>query len=561
MGWSNASHFEVKPVCDFFILAILFIPVDLLEDDMYQDHKRLGFRILVLIALGLIVFLGCTLFEWDGDEEPPEPESPPVTRTPVSHPTTPVSESPSTPSVPRSEITPEDCTYFVSPQGDDGGSGSRSSPWESFEKAAEIAAPGDTVCFHGGVYTAEEIRLEQSGAPGAPITFAAYPGETPVLDSAGEAGSALIFNRSVSHLRISGFTLVNFTIWGIEVSGDNHHLQFDHLDIGGGEAGIRFTYGETEGAPEGGPVSDIVFEDSKVHDSIYSAVDCTPGPCNQMTLRRLEIYHTGLQGDSFYGSDGIEFARGENILVEDCYVHDNGGDGIDLNSRDRQGYIQGVVVRRNRVVRNHLNGIKLWSGGRIENNLVWGQGNSAIWAGTFHCDLQILNNTVAYNMWEPSYSMRNWSLVVGYPEELERPEVQLILANNIIAFNAVPIEGGATGVYLGAGVQLNGSNNLYFSRDNGEISAEFASGRDADFSAAEISDGTWASYSGSAYDIAQDPLFVSGWPNVDLHLSPGSPALGAGDPNHGVEHDIDLQPRPAAPDLGAYQSTAPILVR
>jgi hypothetical protein len=47
--------------------------------------------------------------------------------------------------------------------------------------------------------------------------------------------------------------------------------------------------------------------------------------------------------------------------VEDCYVHDNGGDGIDLNSRDREGYATGVIVGRNRVVRNHLNGIKLWA--------------------------------------------------------------------------------------------------------------------------------------------------------------------------------------------------------
>ena len=43
----------------------------------------------------------------------------------------------------------------------------------------------------------------------------------------------------------------------------------------------------------------------------------------------------------------------------------------------------GVIVRRNRVMRNHLNGIKLWAEGRIDNNVVWWQGSSALWVGTF----------------------------------------------------------------------------------------------------------------------------------------------------------------------------------
>jgi hypothetical protein len=53
--------------------------------------------------------------------------------------------------------------------------------------------------------------------------------------------------------------------------------------------------------------------------------------------------------------------------VEDCYVHDNSGDGIDLNSRDIIGQGSGILVRRNEVVRNQMNGIKLGAGGRVQN--------------------------------------------------------------------------------------------------------------------------------------------------------------------------------------------------
>jgi hypothetical protein len=325
------------------------------------------------------------------------------------------------------------------------------------------------------------------------------------------------------------------------------------LEVVGGETSIRFTYGESsEGPALEGSVENVLLEDSLIRGSQYSAVDCTPGPCNHMTIRRVEVFNTGLKGDSFYGSDGIEFARGQHILVEDCYVHDNGGDGIDLGSRDRQGHSEGVIVRRNRVVRNHLNGIKVWAGGRIENNSIWGQGNSAIWSGTFDCTIEIINNTVAYNMWDQSYSERNWAVVVGYPEELAKPEVVLTMVNNILAFNATPLEGGGTGVYLGPGVTLVEGHNLYFSRESEEIMVNISD--DPGFAQEDILSGKWHAFSGQGEgDLAEDPLFVSGWPEVDLHLQPNSPAINAGSNKLAPEADITLSARDDKPDMGAYE--------
>jgi hypothetical protein len=274
-----------------------------------------------------------------------------------------------------------------------------------------------------------------------------------------------------------------------------------------------------------------------------------------MILRRLEVYGTGLAGEAFYGSDGIEFARGYPVLIEDCYVHDNGGDGIDLNSRDRGGNASGIIVRHNRVVNNHLNGIKLWAGGRMENNLVWGQGNSAVWVGTFPSTLEVINNTIAYNMWDPTYSERNWAFVAGYPEEIQPyPQVALTLVNNIFAFNTGPDVGEPTGIYLGEGVQLKEHHNLYYSREDGEISAEFASGRDTDFTRAEIADGTWTSYTGQGQnDVTGDPIFAAGWPAVDLHLGENSPAVDAGSSALAPPQDAEGRPHDDQPDMGAYE--------
>jgi hypothetical protein len=247
------------------------------------------------------------------------------------------------------------------------------------------------------------------------------------------------------------------------------------------------------------------------------------------------------------------------VLVEDCYVHDNGGDGIDLNSRDRDGHAQGVIVRRNRVVRNHLNGIKLWAGGRIENNIVWGQGNSAIWAGTFHSNLEVINNTVAYNMWDASFSERNWAFVVGYPEEIDEPQVDLLLVNNIFAFNVGPQVGDPTGLYLGSGVNLTEHHNLYFSRVDEEITAEFLG---FEVSRQSIAEGNWQDRSGQGSDdLAVDPLFLSSFPDVNLQLQPGSPAIDAGDQRvcpstdaFGISRPVDGEgDGQAACDIGAIE--------
>lgn len=468
----------------------------------------------------------------------------------------------SLPSVPLLRDEEIRCTHFVAPTGSDDVTGSETQPWASFQHASESARPGDTVCFRDGRYVIEEgIQISSSGTPDEPISFVAYPGERPILDGGNEIGDLLALDLGASYLRVGGFSMRGFNVWGIDVQGDNRHIRLDHLTIEGGEAGVHFTYGDNDLAPpEGGPVEHITLEDSIIFDSEYTAVDCTPGPCNNMVFRRLEVFGSGLSGEASFGADGIAVSRGYPLLVEDCVVHDNGGDGIDLNSRDLDGHAQDVVVRRNQVVRNHQNGIKLWAGGRIENNVVWGQGNSALWLGTFHSALEVINNTIAFNMWDPQYSGRNWAVSVGYPEEIVTgPQVQLLLANNIFAYNVGPEVGEPSGVYLGPGVTISEHNNLYFSLAEGEVTAEFL---DGEFSRRDIVDGAWTDRTGQGHgDLALDPLFLSGWPAVDLQLQALSPAIDAGDRdlcpsedlnggNRAVDGNADGE---AACDLGAIE--------
>jgi hypothetical protein len=73
--------------------------------------------------------------------------------------------------------------YYVSPQGNDAGSGTKAAPWRTLAKACQRAGPGDTVFLRGGVYR-ETLAPTRSGQPGGPIRFQAVPGENVVLSGA-----------------------------------------------------------------------------------------------------------------------------------------------------------------------------------------------------------------------------------------------------------------------------------------------------------------------------------------------------------------------------------------
>ncbi len=438
--------------------------------------------------------------------------------------------------------------YHVAVSGSDSNPGSLSKPWLTLQHAANSVTPGDTVIVHSGTYR-EEVVFKYSGTQDAPIAFSAAPEETAAVEG-------LEFAAGTDFVIISGLNIEGRADWRVWLRGNNHHITLKGLTIIGGEAGVRITWGYSGQAPIDGPVSDITLEDCLIQDQVYTAVDCTPGPGNRLTFRNLEISGHAVGGEPSFGADGIAVERGENILVENCYIHDVLGDGIDLNSRDRTGHISGIEVKRNIVARTHRSGIKVWAGGRIENNAVFGSGIAAIVIGIYPGSYELVNNTIAFNMWNPSYSGRDYSLVAAYPSDGISPEIDLLLTNNIFAFNTGPQVGTPTGIYLGEGVNLlTEANNIYWSREDCEITAESVH-RDPDFSRSDIGDGTWTAASGQGRgDITSDPAFMNGWPDVNLHLDEHSPAIDAGTSESAPSIDCEGMMRPAGTgyDIGAYE--------
>ena len=156
-------------------------------------------------------------------------------------------------------------TYYVDqnhPAARDTNPGSASAPWRSIQQAAQVLEPGDTVLVASGVYTElytgypnsalGAIKPQRSGTVEAPITYAAAPGASVVIDQQG-AGPG--FYISTTALMYSGFalalTLLVLAMLRLETyfatPGSMHDLQFfeegrPNLGTKGGEETFNAQY-------------------------------------------------------------------------------------------------------------------------------------------------------------------------------------------------------------------------------------------------------------------------------------------------------------------------------
>jgi len=109
-------------------------------------------------------------------------------------------------------------TYYVSSEiGSDNNAGtSAAAPFATLQVAANHTAPGDTVLVMNGTYSNggnDVLTISTSGTAGAPITFEAAPGATPLIDTQG-AWQGIEINAN--YITVRGFTLVgtagNYTL-------------------------------------------------------------------------------------------------------------------------------------------------------------------------------------------------------------------------------------------------------------------------------------------------------------------------------------------------------------
>jgi hypothetical protein len=153
-------------------------------------------------------------------------------------------------------------TWYVSGTGSDENAGTKiTAPFATLQHAANLTAPGDTVMVLNGTYgvpctQCDVLDINTSGTADAPITYRAYPGQSPVINFK------------------NGWTGISINANYIVISGFN---------VGGGRAMVTLAYAQANatnlsnyltsangivvGCGSGQTFSHVVIQNNVVHDA------------------------------------------------------------------------------------------------------------------------------------------------------------------------------------------------------------------------------------------------------------------------------------------------------
>jgi hypothetical protein len=456
-----------------------------------------------------------------------------------------------------SEVIPPLPTYddsagiFVSTLGNDAtGDGSIGNPFRTIAHALTVAVSGDQIILRGTPTLAapanhyqEAVRIRNPN-----MTIRSKSDEWAVIECP-------VDNDSIG-------VCVDFDV-------DSSGGKLQHVEVVGGYYyGIKLETMWDWGGVDRSGASQILIEDVKVHDTGRDAIKITP-QCDDVTIRRSEIYNTGvgpsnLPANGGPNAEGIDNVNGDRMIVQDSYVHDTSTTGIYF-----KGGATDCVVERTRIEHTGSGGIMVGFdtsvdffdlvanpdyyesiSGLVRNNVIIDTQYAGI--GLYAAkDARVLNNTIintAQAGHSPIYfgiTCQDWDPVAGRP-----PSLNPVIRNNLVQQGAaLPQEC----VYIRHSNDLGGldglsgmpvmDHNLYFHEGSDCL---FTDRRPV----SELGTGTFAQWqvhiNGDAQSLTSDPLLTA-----DGHLGAGSPAIDAGAALADVGYDIDGDARGAtAYDIG-----------
>ncbi len=420
--------------------------------------------------------------------------------------------------------------YYVALNGDDANPGTLDQPWRTIQKAASSLSAGDTVYIRAGTY-AERVLPQVSGSEGYPITYAAYPGETAILDGTGitlpDDLAGLFEITSQSYIRVVGLRVVNAGPNGnnagilvmdsgyITIENNNtYNTHSSGIGIWGSHhvavAGNRIDEAGGGGMQECLTVAGTdAFEvhHNEVLNCHKEGIDAKDGASNGKIYHN-EVYLTQRVGIYVDAWDKHTY----NIDVYQNVVHDIvNNDGFALAS-EMGGLLENIHVYNNLAYHNRYVGLTIAN---------YGPGGAE---GYPMKDIYVVNNTFYNNGWE------TW----GGGIALNNIDGEnLVIRNNIL------------------------SQNLYFQLALGpEVPTQTCT---LDHNLIDGFRGTEGEIYGMDAVIG-DARFMNASGN-NLHLGADSPAIDAGAASGAPVVDFDGLPRPldgdgdslALVDLGAFE--------
>jgi hypothetical protein len=399
--------------------------------------------------------------------------------------------------------------YYVAPNGSFLNPGTEALPWRQVQTAADNMGPGDTVYIKNGTY-GETVDIWKSGSAAQPITFANYPGHSPVIDGTGLGDGGILEITDCSHVRVKGLKLANGSgtytsgveVWNVDdLVVENCHTYITR------NSGVKVNYS-----------SNIVIHNNEIERA------CDTGGEEDISIK-LDSYDVTVSFNHIHHSnhEGIDVKEGaHDVLVLGNHIHDIERQGLYTDSWNRHTY--NVEFNSNIV---HDTGFGMGAcaemGGLLEN--VW------------------FVNNVVYNCGGPGMFVADWGGDTAHPIQ------NVYYINNTIHY---------TGYSWGQGMFFDTveasnvvvRNNIFSQMTYAPIVVNKEPiSKTIDHNLSNTLGGTQAGW------CVQGVPSYANLAGGDFHLRKGSVGIDTGSPANAPTEDCDGDPRPmsASVDMGAFE--------
>jgi hypothetical protein len=434
--------------------------------------------------------------------------------------------------------------------GDDAsGDGSEGAPYRTIQYVLDnVAGQGSVLLIHEGTYE-EAVRIRHSG-----LTLQSAPGEQAHI----ACPVSIDENAPLLCVEIDAETS-GVTLRGLEVSGGFYAVYL----------GSQWDYDDTP--LDNLAAHSVVIEDCVLHDAGRDVVKI-PAGCDDVTIRRCEIYNSGTgypdgTPQEEKNAEGIDAVNADDMHVSDTYIHDTATTCLYV-----KGGSIGTVIERTRVERCGDLGIVLGFdtspeffdltanpgyyesiGGVVRNCVIADTGLAGL--GLYATrDAHLLHNTVMRAGANGQAGIYLGVATQDYAPEAGRPaNARPTIVGNIVDQSgmAAPVCFGIRhsvedelGELSGLGEAGTIRDNLYFA---GGSPCTFDDSRPmSQFTGDDLA--AWQAHA-AGFDAGSrllDPQLTS-----DGHVAAGSPAVDAVAATPGVVYDIDGAMRGGQFDVGA----------
>ena len=427
-------------------------------------------------------------------------------------------------------------TIYVSPNGNISNTGLTENSPITLSYAASVSNPGDKIYLLSGDYVLTSgISIQRSGLVNGYITYAAAPGNKPVLKV---TNPTYIWNT----LEI----LANYIkIDGLELIGNNANLTlaqgvaiYNEAVAGGTDWG-KYGQTNTNGIVVGNHATivphHVFIKNCKIHDFAGCGIGCIKS--DFMTIENNIIYNNVWYG--MYASSGISIFHSTSTLasytdysmiVRNNTVYNNKA-LVKWISTKTYSDGNGIIIDDNK--NTQISATPYKGKFLVENNISYSNGGSGIYVMSSE-RVTFLNNTSYWNSTERATGTGAGELVCFDSNDV-------IWVNNIAWSN--PAYGDVNAIVddgnWGSNNNITWRNNLTYTGTPGQRGVRIAK--------------TTTTSIDSSNKLGVNPLFVN--PGVDFRLQTGSPAINAGYNGYASKFDIlgVARPQGGIVDLGAYE--------